>query len=211
MTPEFRSAAALMAGEEEKKPVFTLATLLNFTLSPRWLLSHVAPSRNTHINTHTLLFPAMLVLASSSHYCLLSARTAVLLLLPALLSCSDLINSPRYNQGGVGQNNSSFWLIPPAAEGLESKFSSMSSPPSQQQRLGFPSSSSQSRDSPEITAQKLPLLLFFKVCLSDPGEVLSLTIGVDLTTAPGLRRVGEGYPAALQFFCMALNRTGLLS
>lgn len=139
MTPEFRSAAALMAGEEEKKPVFTLATLLNFTLSPRWLLSHVAPSRNTHINTHTLLFPAMLVLASSSHYCLLSARTAVLLLLPALLSCSDLINSPRYNQGGVGQNNSSFWLIAPSSRrsGIQVLLHVQSSFPAAEARLSL--------------------------------------------------------------------------
>lgn len=66
-------------------------------------------------------------------------------------------------------------LSPLAAEFLESKFS-LSSPPFQQQGLGFHTSSLQSRESWEITAQKLSLLLSFSFVTVWGGLSLSLSL-----------------------------------
>ena len=111
-----------------------------------------------------LLFPAMLVLASNSHDCLLSARTAALLLLPALLLGVNCIFRSHQLADGTTKGTlvkitavSGSW--PPAAEFLESELSSLSSPPFPQQILGFHRSTPESTESSEVTAQKLPLCI----------------------------------------------------
>ena len=116
-----------------------------------------------------LLFPATLVLASNSHDCLLSARTAALLLLPALLLGVNCIFrshqlTDRTTKGTLVKITAVSGSQPPAAEFLESKLSSLSSPPFQQQRLGFHRSSPESTESSEVTAQKPPLCVVAQSC-----------------------------------------------
>lgn len=105
-------------------------------------------------------------------------------------------------------------LLPPAAEFLESKFSSLSSPLFQQLGLGFSHMLPTARGVIRNYSSKAVLAAVFKLRHS-LGRSFSLTIGIDLSTPQpwaALVYLGEALcQKAFQLFCMALNRAALLS
>lgn len=143
-----------------------------------------------------LLFPAILALASNSHYCLLAAKSAH-------WSKLHFQNSSAHGdttKGMLVKIIAFAGLLPPAAEFLESKFSSLSSPLFQQLGLGFHTCSPQPGESSETTVQKLSLLLSSSFVTAWGGLSLSLLVLIWAPHSPGLLWYTWGRPFAKKHF-----------
>lgn len=157
----------------------------------------------------------MLVLASTSHYRLLSARTAVLLLLPAPLigvNCifrsHQLTDRPRR---GCWSKNSSFWLVVPRSRisGIQALPSVQSSFPTA--GTGFSPFLRTGKRVIRSHSTKTALAAVFKVCFSSPGEALLSPYWCWSNIPHHQATLGSPSPSSIATLCMAPNRAGLLS